>query len=259
MLTLTILGTSAALPSAGRFNVAFYVQNREMSFLLETGPNILHQLQMAGIDSCHLRYLFISHMHGDHVLGFPMLLLHRFFNNCTDPLRVICLDTVKESLEQMVNSVYPEISSDFNKHCTFIPYPSDSMRSTEIEPGFRVSTLPAVHGVPTLAIRLDWPDRSITYSADTAPSPDMSMFASESDVLIHDANFSAVLDPSIKLKDHSTARAAAEIAQNAKVKILVLVHMNKKYRGQESIFYQEASSVFSGQILVPTHLSTLVI
>lgn len=260
MLTVTLLGTSAALPSKGRFNVAFSVRYKDTTLLVESGPGILHQLQHAGIDPCEIEYLFVSHHHGDHALGFPLLALHRSHERCSRPLKVICPDSSVKTLKRLVELSYPGSTYDqLDDFCRFIPHPTAEISATEIEPWLTVSTLPTIHGVAGLAVRLDYPDKSLVYSSDTAPSPDMPKFAAGSDLLIHDSNFSATLDPDVKLAGHSTARAAGEIARAAQVKMLVLVHIHHKYAGQEHVFHDEAASVFSGEILVPTDFSTLIL
>lgn len=260
ILTLTLLGTGAAVPIKGRFNVAFTVQHEDTTLLVESGPGILYQLQTAGIDPCEIEYLFVSHHHGDHALGFPMLVLHRIHEPCAQPLEIICPESSIKALKRLVALAYPGSTFDqLDDFCHFIPHPTREVSATEIKPGLTVSTLPTIHSLPGLALRLDYPDKSVVYSADTAPSPDMPKFAAGSDLLIHDSNFSETLDPDVELADHSTARAAAEIARSADVKMLTLVHIHNKYAGQEHLLYQEAASVFSGKILVPGDFSTLVL
>lgn len=260
MLTLTFLGTGAAVPSPGRFNVALAVQREDTTLLVESGPGILYQLQRAGIDPCAIDYLFVSHHHGDHALGFPMLVLYRTHEGCARPLNVICPKTSVKVLKRLVKLAYPGSTYDrLDDVCRFIPQPTSEIAAVEIEPRMTISTLPTLHAVPGIGLRLDTPDGSLVYSADTAPSSEMPKFAAGSDILIHDANFSATLDPDVELTGHSTARAAAEIARAADVKILALVHIHHKYAGQEQRLRQEAAAVFSGEVLVPNDFLTLAL
>jgi ribonuclease BN (tRNA processing enzyme) len=188
-----------------------------------------------------------------------MILLGQFLQACSMPLMVYCPETAVDKLRELTLMVYPELTRDFDELCTFASCPVDSQFSQEVAPGITLSTLPVIHSVPTLAMRLDWRGKSITYSGDTEPSADLIELAKNSDVLIHDSNYSAALDPQGNWINHSTAKAAAQTAQGANVKQLLLVHLIKEYADQEGILLLEASSEFSGQISIPDDLSTIEI
>lgn len=259
MLTLMLLGTSAAVPPPGDFNVAFAVQRAGATWLVESGPHILYQLQAADLDPCQIDGLFISHQHGDHALGFPLLVLARRSAGCGRQLPVYCPKSAVDPLRELVRLAYPGGTfSALDEVCRFVPLPDDREQTTA-QDDLTLSTCPAIHAVPTLSLRLDWGGHAITYSADTAPSPALADFAAGSDVLLHEANFSATLDPDVKLTDHSTARAAGETAARAGVQVLVLLHIHKQYAGQEHVFRSEAKESFGGDVLLPTGISSLVV
>jgi ribonuclease BN (tRNA processing enzyme) len=154
-------------------------------------------------------------------------------------------------LRELVRLAYPGGTFDaLDDVCRFVPLPDDREQTTKVEGDLALSTRPAIHAVPTLSLRLDWGGHSVTYSADTAPSPALAGFAAGSDILLHEANFSATLDPNVELADHSTPRAAGAVATQAGVKTLVLLHIHKRYAGQEHVLYAEARETFAGNVLI---------
>ncbi len=80
--TVTILGSSGALPAYGRFPSAQYVVIQNRHFLIDCGEGTQMQLMRYQIPYHKINTILISHLHGDHYLGlvgllFTMHLLRR--------------------------------------------------------------------------------------------------------------------------------------------------------------------------------------
>ncbi|MGH7658786.1 MAG: ribonuclease Z [Gemmatimonadales bacterium] len=88
------------------------------------------------------------------------------------------------------------------------------------------------------------PGRTVVYSGDTRPHPPVVLAAQGADLLVHEATFSDLELPRARETGHSTAREAAEVAQQAGVKRLVLTHISPRYALDVSDLMTEASTVF---------------
>jgi ribonuclease Z len=86
--------------------------------------------------------------------------------------------------------------------------------------------------------------RKIVLSGDTKPSEKMIAFSQEADVLIHEATFDSRLKDIAKDYGHTTALQAAEIAKDAKVEKLFLVHISPRYLDYH-IIEDEARTMFA--------------
>jgi ribonuclease Z len=71
---LTILGSSAALPTSSRFPTAQLLKAGERFFLLDCGEGTQIRLRQFGINPSRIHHILISHLHGDHVFGLFGLL-----------------------------------------------------------------------------------------------------------------------------------------------------------------------------------------
>ena len=72
--SLTVLGSSSALPTSKRFPAAYVLNAHERFFLIDCGEGTQIQLRKYKIRLNRLDHIFISHLHGDHIFGLFGLL-----------------------------------------------------------------------------------------------------------------------------------------------------------------------------------------
>ena len=89
--------------------------------------------------------------------------------------------------------------------------------------------------------------KKIGISGDTRPTEKLKNFFTNSDYLSFDCTFSFDLKDRALETNHSTAKEAAELAKNAKVKNLILTHFSARY-SDESILLDEAKEVHESVI-----------
>lgn len=88
------------------------------------------------------------------------------------------------------------------------------------------------------------PSRSYAYCSDTAYNPAMISIIKNIDLLYHEATFTEEDKQKAKETKHSTTLEAANIAQLANVKKLLLGHFSARYK-DATILKDEAQSIFA--------------
>lgn len=73
-LSLTILGSSSALPLSNRFPSCQFITLSNRHFLIDCGEGAQMQLRKNKIGFSRLNHIMISHLHGDHIYGLLPLL-----------------------------------------------------------------------------------------------------------------------------------------------------------------------------------------
>ena len=69
IFSLTVLGSSSALPTATRFPTAHLLNAYERFFLIDCGEGTQIQLRKFHLKFSKINNIFISHLHGDHYFG----------------------------------------------------------------------------------------------------------------------------------------------------------------------------------------------
>jgi ribonuclease Z len=86
------------------------------------------------------------------------------------------------------------------------------------------------------------------YSGDTRPTKDIVALSSNADALIHDSTYDdSLLDKAMEY-GHSTSSQAAEVAKQAKVKLLILTHISNRYK-DDQILLEQAQKIFPNTIV----------
>lgn len=102
-MRVTFLGTSGAVPTTER-NPSSILVNREGDRLLfDVGEGTQRQMMKFGTGFT-VSEVFITHIHGDHVLGLPGLVQTWDFNDREDPLTIYTPRGTKSDIENLVHA-----------------------------------------------------------------------------------------------------------------------------------------------------------
>src|SRR5919202_440936 len=96
-MQLAFLGTGSAY-SLERYNGVVVVDRR---LLLDGGAPLLPHMHRLGIDPAAIDAVFLTHVHGDHVLGLPPFVLYRAVRPPGFPLVIVSPPGAQEALETL--------------------------------------------------------------------------------------------------------------------------------------------------------------
>ena len=88
-LRVTFLGTSGAVPTTQRAPSAVMVNREGDRLLFDCGEGTQRQMMRHGTGFT-VSDIFVTHLHGDHILGIPGLVQSWDFNDRTEPLTIHC-------------------------------------------------------------------------------------------------------------------------------------------------------------------------
>jgi ribonuclease Z len=160
-MRVTFLGTSGAVPTTDRNPPAVAVERHGDRFLFDCGEGTQRQMMRyrTGFDVDHV---FVSHLHGDHVLGLPGLVQTLDFNDREAPLAVHAPAGTRSRLEDLVFAVADP--------------PGFPVRITQVQPGeialdrpdFEVRAVPVDHRTTAVGYALVEAERKGRFDREKA-------------------------------------------------------------------------------------------
>ncbi len=103
-LCVTFLGTSGAVPTADRNPSAIFVAREGEGLLFDAAEGTQRQMMRFGT-GFSVSQLFVTHCHGDHVLGIPGLLQTMAFNDREEPLTISTPHGTRQTISSLVNAL----------------------------------------------------------------------------------------------------------------------------------------------------------
>lgn len=218
MTELIVLGTAASVPDAAHDTIGYVLRGTGWAVLIDCGGSPLHKLARLGIARDELEAVILTHGHADHIYGLPILVQGLWLGGREAALPIYgppqALDRARQLLEIF----------DLVEREGLFEIQWKRIRLRENQPvlsqrGIEITASPVIHGEQeTVALRLDNPatGRSIVYSSDTEPSPNLVRLAAGAGLLIHEATGEAA--------GHASPAQAAEVAREAGAERLLLTH-----------------------------------
>ena len=284
-MKITLLGTGTPAPSLERQSSGYLLEIGDDVIVMDHGPGAAHRLLEAGCHPTKVTHAFISHLHYDHVMDYPRLILQRWDvgANKIPELKVYGPKPIAELTDKAIgpeglfgldieSRVTHQASLDvYTSRGGVLPRPKPAPVVTEVEPGdviegdgWRVVVGEAQHFQPILecvGYRWETPEGVLVYSGDSGGVPDsMVELSKDADMLIHMCHFASGMEPTPAYRDASGSHMdIAEIARRANVKTVVLTHFIHLLDrpGVLEQLVGEMKTVFDGNIIIGRDLMTM--
>lgn len=279
-LSVFFAGTAGSVPTARRGLPAVLLRHGGRRILFDCGEGTQRQL-LRSVGLADLDAVFLTHLHVDHWLGLLGMVKSFALRDRDAPLDVFGPAGTHELLKRKMDVVIGRLPYEltvtdvaggdelewdeftvqaFNvRHRGLAlgyaiveperPGQFDADRARELGVAFgpdfgRLQRGEEVDGVrPEQVIGAPRAGRKVVYSGDTGPCEVLQDAAQGADLLIHEATFTSEDAERARETGHSTARQAAEVAKEADVGLLALVHVSTRYAGHELL--EEARGTFA--------------
>lgn len=238
-MKVTLLGTGSADSQAERTSTSLLVEHDGLLHLLDCGPTVPHRLVAAGFRPENVDVVALSHTHGDHLLGLPVLLHDMKSARRAEPLTLLLPAGTAPVVRSVVEFSFPGFWEKAPFEIRFKEM--DGERAAPRVPGSPKAAL-TIHGVPCYGLRIG----PLCYSADTAPCARVAALAKGCALLVHEASSDRAREEAANRYGHSSARQAGEVARAAGAERLVLVHMGPA--APAGVLETEAREVFPGKV-----------
>jgi ribonuclease BN (tRNA processing enzyme) len=264
---IVILGTGTpnADPNRSGSSVAIVVD--QVPYLVDAGPGVVRRAAAAyrdgvsGLEVSRLNRLFVTHLHSDHTVGYPDLILTPWVLGRRKPLEVYGPPGIKAMTEHLL-AAYRE---DVRERLEGLEPANDTgyqVNAYEIKPGIvyrdervTVEAFAVDHGSwPAFGYKFRTPDRTIAISGDTAAGARCIEAYRGCDVLIHEVYSAEGLEK--RAADwqryhaslHTSSHELAAIASEVQPELLILYH--QLFQGvSEQDLLSEVQERYDGHVI----------
>jgi ribonuclease BN (tRNA processing enzyme) len=265
-----MLGTGMPFPDPTAQGPATAVRVGDRIFLFDAGPGAERQMTAAGLPvrGGPLTAVFLTHLHSDHTLGLPDVMLTSWVMGRLVPLRIFGPPGTRAMTDHIIAAWAEDIAIRTNakERAAAGGYKVDVR---EIgggvlydSAGVRITAIPVLHGAWKYAFgyRIDAPGKVIVISGDTRPCPALERAAAGADLLIHEVY------PSVRLKIeprpggmswpdymrafHTSDQELGALAARARPKVLVLYHVVRMGGTDTELLAGVRAGGFSGKTVV---------
>ena len=283
MARIYILGAGTPTPTPSRFGSAHVLQLGDEYLMFDCGPAATHKLVKAGLSPTQIGYLFFSHHHFDHDVDYPCFLLTRwdqsigkekelevFGPTLTETLTHRLLDEHEGAFahDWIARTNAPgSLRVHVNRGGT-LPRKPPTVKAEDIGPGkvysgsdWEVTAAEADHAQPwldCLSYRVDTQDGSIVFTGDTKRCDSVTALAKDADIMLCMCwDHQELMDADNRM---CGTLEAAQMAQDASVKRLVLVHVspNLARPAEMERAIADIKAIYDGEVIFGDELMTIV-
>jgi len=213
-MKLVVLGCGGYHPSAQRHTACLLLP--DIGVMLDAGTGMFRAAEHLVTPELDI---FLTHAHLDHVVGLTFL----FSTLWVRPMDSVRVHASADRLEALDQHLFAEPLFPTRPPMAFVPL-------CEREPladGGVLTHFPLIHPGESRGFRLDWPGHSLAYVTDTTAKPGAGYIEAIRgvDLLLHECYFTDDQADWATKTGHSCSTAVGQVARQAGVKRLVLVHV----------------------------------
>ncbi|MBN1939971.1 MAG: MBL fold metallo-hydrolase [Candidatus Aminicenantes bacterium] len=267
---VVLLGTGNPNPDPRHSGCSVLILVGDASYIIDCGPGLIRRAAaltpkyggpIPGFDIQNITKAFFTHLHSDHTIGYPDLILTPWVLGRNEPLEVYGPEGMLEMTDHILKAYREDIA--------YRIYGSEPANNAgwkvhvhEIEEGLvyrdglvRVESFAVKHGTWPRAFgyRFKTPDKTIVISGDTRPCENIVKYAAGADILVHEVYSQKGFESrpqewkAYHAEHHTSTLELAGLAERAKPKLLVLYHTLYWGSTDEEIL-AEIASKYKGKV-----------
>jgi len=230
-MRVEFLGTGGYYPNERRHTTC--VMLPELGIVFDAGTAFFRVLSRIETPEIHI---FLTHAHLDHIAGLTYILPSLAAGK---PQRAhihgteAALSAVSKHL--FAEPIFP-IMPAYEWHCL--------TPRVDVPGGGTLTHISLTHPGGTTGFRIDWPDRSLAFITDTTVDGTYTEFIRGVSLLIHECYFPDSLADWATKTGHSNTTPVAELAREAGVGQLALMHIDPRRSDADPIGLAQARAIF---------------
>lgn len=218
------LGAGDTFCNGGRANQCILGHTDDSMFMIDCGPTTANQAQRLGVDLSPLDAVFFTHIHGDHTLGFPLLVLHlQFVLGRTRDLTVFTPPGAEDLPKTLLGLVFPDVVK------RGIPFElqtrSLAAGESAVVNGVTVEGFEMKHSVPVVGYRFSKDGKTFAVSGDTTPCDGLVEMSQGADLLVTECSYPVAI-PEVP---HTSLEELLALEPRLGAKRIAVVHTNNTF------------------------------
>ncbi len=246
MVKITFLGTANVISNKDHENSYLLVEGDGRKILVDCAGNPISQLDRAGVNPLEITDLILTHFHPDHVSGVPIFLMNSWLMGRGESLNIFAQAEDINSLKAIMD-VFNWQDWDGFFPILFIPIPVEGQSTILDSDQVKIQTVQSLHLIPSIGVRMEFPEGILCYSSDTEPCDAVVKLAKNADILIHESTGEG--------RGHTSPEQAGEVALQADARKLVLTHYPVNIN--PDVWVKKAQSTFAGEVFIAKDLMSI--
>lgn len=276
---IVLLGTGNPNPDPRHSGPSVAIIVGETPYIIDFGPGLIRQAaaltpryggDIPALEIKNIRRAFLTHLHSDHTIGYPDLILTPWVMGRDQPLELYGPEGTLKLTQDILKAYQDDIQYRLNG---LEPANDQGWRVNvhEIREGLiytddniQVEAFLVKHGSwpNAFGYRFCTPDKVIVISGDTAPCENILKFSYGVDILLHEVYFHAAFTQkdqswqSYHTNHHTSTLELARLARETKPGLLITYHtLFWGATGQEIL--NEICSIYKGEVFIGEDLQVI--
>jgi ribonuclease Z len=240
-------------------------------YIIDFGPGVVRQAAalsteyggpLAGFDVATITRAFLTHLHSDHTIGYPDLILTPWVLGREEPLQVYGPKGIQEMTDHILQAYTEDIKMRLygKEEANNLGW---RVEAHEIDEGtiykdknITVDAFLVKHGSwpQAFGLKITTPDRTVCVSGDARPSENLIESCQGVDILVHEVYSQKGFESrdehwqGYHVSFHTSSLELAEIGSKVKPKLLILYH--QLYWGTtDDDLLEEVRSKYDGEVV----------
>lgn len=269
---VVLLGTGNPNPDPEHTGSSVAIIVNKTPYIIDFGAGIVRRAaalspkyggEIEALDVKNIKLAFLTHLHSDHTIGYPDLILTPWVMGRDAPLEVYGPEGIKEMTENILKAYQEDI-----KYRLYGLQPANNqgwrVNAHEIHEGIiykdsniTVEAFLVEHGSwpEAYGFRFTTPDRTIVISGDTRPCENIEKYSKDADILIHEVYYKKGWDKydefwkNYHANNHTSTYELADLANKVQPGLIILYH-TLYWGGTDKDILEEISEKYKGKVVV---------